>query len=103
MCTFIFYGTVVPHCRDYSAGGCGACAVHDECVWCASSNSCSSMAEALSSDCRGLVFDPPCPTAFVEQNVIVGNLKLEGDPAFGGGEFTVDGKYGIYLYIYNIL
>ena len=54
---------VAPVCHDYLS--CDGCTEHEECVWCASSDSCTSLPEALGSDCRGLVFDPPCPDTYV--------------------------------------
>lgn len=41
--------------------------------------------------CRGTVFDAPCPDSFIGVNRVVGNLIVESDPTFGGGEFQVDG------------
>ena len=85
----IYLIIVIPNCRDYTS--CGGCADIEECVWCESSLTCTSLPEALGSDCRGLVFDPPCPDTFVSENVIVGNLNVQGDPSLGGGELNVDG------------
>jgi hypothetical protein len=38
------------------------------------------------------VFDLPCPSSFVGVNRVVGNLVIEQDPVFGGGELRVSGK-----------
>jgi hypothetical protein len=54
---------VASQCGIY--GSCSSCTSQDKCVWCASANSCTSLYEALNSDCRGMVFDPPCPESFV--------------------------------------
>lgn len=50
---------VAPNCQDYL--DCSACASQDQCAWCASDTSCSTISEAFSKDCRGLVFEAPCP------------------------------------------
>ena len=42
--------------------------------------------------CRGTVFDAPCPDSFVGVNRVVGNLLVESDPSFGGGEFHLQGQ-----------
>lgn len=55
--------SAVPNCQDYL--DCESCAVQDECAWCASENVCTTQADAFSRDCRGLVFDLPCPANFV--------------------------------------
>ena len=46
----------------------------------------------LSRDCRGVVFEPPCPDTYVTDNVIVGNLLVRADPSFGGGQLSVSGS-----------
>lgn len=42
-------------------------------------------------DCRGLVFDPPCPSSYISDNVVVGNLIIKADPTFGGGIVNISG------------
>lgn len=79
----------VPNCGDYI--DCAGCAKQDECAWCASGNVCTTIAEAFSMDCRGLVFEPPCPDIYISENVIVGNLVVRADPSFGGGVLNVSG------------
>jgi len=81
---------VVPNCGDYV--DCSSCASQEQCAWCASDNLCTTMSEAFSKDCRGLVFELPCPANFVADNVIVGNLIIRSDPTFGGGELNVQGR-----------
>ena len=49
------------------------------------------ISEAFSRDCRGLVFEPPCPNTYVSDNVIVGNLIVQADATFGGGALNVTG------------
>lgn len=53
----------VPNCSGYL--DCGSCAQKDDCAWCASENTCVTLSEAYSKDCRGLVFDLPCPDTYV--------------------------------------
>lgn len=103
--------SAVPNCGEY--GDCNRCAMHDQCAWCASESMCTTIADAFSMDCRGLVFEPPCPDTYVSgipppphtdkfclvmishkfltENVVVGNLVVRADPTFGGGEFNVSG------------
>ena len=74
--------------------------------------------EIFAIDCRGSVFELPCPASFVSgsknvpyfkpqgqgscnyvcfryfritENVVVGNLRVEADDAFGGGQLRVSG------------
>jgi hypothetical protein len=47
--------------------------------------------DIFSIDCQGTVFEPPCPTSFVSENRIRGNLKVTGD-SFGGGFLNVSGN-----------
>ncbi|CAM9298518.1 unnamed protein product, partial [Phaeothamnion confervicola] len=105
----------VPHCDEYE--GCDACAGDDACAWCASAGVCLTVSDIFGSECRGLVFDPPCPTSFiggtlflsllsiitfnrqqrlrlqkfVVENRVVGDLVVEADPLFGGGRVTASG------------
>jgi hypothetical protein len=81
---------VVPNCGDFF--DCRMCAVHDQCAWCASEGVCTTISEAFSKDCHGLVFEPPCPDSFVTENIIVGNLVVRADPLFGGGEINISGS-----------
>jgi len=60
--TFVHF-IVVPNCGDYV--DCYGCASQEQCAWCASENLCTTISEAFSRDCRGLVFEPPCPNNFV--------------------------------------
>ena len=73
-----------------------------------SSGVCTTISEAFSRDCRGLVFEPPCPDQYVADNVIVGNLIVRADPTFGGGELNIsgtgmvlDGSYKQYSLMLN--
>ena len=43
-------------------------------------------------DCRGVVFGPDCPSSFVQQTIVKGNLEVSGDEKLGGGELKVEGK-----------
>ena len=79
----------LPHCELFT--DCASCAVSDQCAWCASEGVCTTISEAFSRDCRGLVFEPPCPDQYISDNVIVGNLIVRADPTFGGGELNVSG------------
>ena len=53
---------VVPTCGDLTT--CSECAMHESCAFCANSNLCMTVEETFYRDCRGVVFDPPCPTSF---------------------------------------
>ena len=79
----------LPHCELFT--DCASCAVSDQCAWCASEGQCTTISEAFSRDCRGLVFEPPCPDQYISDNIIVGNLIVRADPTFGGGELNVSG------------
>ena len=63
----------------------------DDCAWCASAQRCMTVSEVFAEDCSGTVFDPPCPTSFVGDNHVVGNLVVEADPVFGGGHLMTSG------------
>ena len=54
---------VVPNCGDYV--DCSSCASQEQCAWCASENTCLTISDAFSSDCRGIVFETPCPTDYL--------------------------------------
>jgi hypothetical protein len=56
---------VMPVCHEYTADGCSGCAGRDECAWCASQQKCMTVSEIFASNCRGQVFDLPCPESFV--------------------------------------
>ncbi len=93
---------VVPNCA--SSNSCASCALQSECAWCASDNVCTTISDAFSMDCRGLVFEPPCPESYVTDNVIVGNLIVKADPSFGGGQLNVSGSQLLYdrLHDYHV-
>ncbi len=100
------------NCGDYV--DCYNCATQEQCAWCASENVCYSLSEAFSKDCRGLIFEPPCPSNYIPglgplcmcptqpyyhahhftltDNVIVGNLVVKADPTFGGGALNITGE-----------
>ena len=48
-----------PNCQDYL--DCSSCASQDQCAWCASETTCTTISDAFSKDCRGLIFETPCP------------------------------------------
>lgn len=54
---------VIPRCENYEE--CLGCAGDKECAWCASENKCITISDAFAMDCRGLVFDPPCPSSYI--------------------------------------
>lgn len=56
---------VTPACHEYTVDGCAGCAGRDECAWCASLQQCMTVSEIFSANCRGQVFDLPCPESFV--------------------------------------
>lgn len=80
---------VKPICHQFVS--CNACANIDECAWCASEKSCMTVSDIFNTNCRGTVFDLPCPASFVGVNRVIGNLVVEEDPVFGGGHFRVTG------------
>ena len=53
----------IPNCIENV--DCFSCASKEECAWCASENVCTTISEAFSKDCSGLVFEPPCPSNYV--------------------------------------
>ena len=81
---------VAPTCSEFDS--CSACAAADDCAWCASEATCLTVSDVFSQNCRGTVFDVPCPTSFVGINRVIGNLVVEKDPIFG--EFS----YPTYCY-----
>lgn len=52
-----------PRCSEYPE--CATCAEDGDCAWCASAGACMTVSEIFSVDCRGTVFDLPCPDSFV--------------------------------------
>lgn len=66
---------VMPTCSDYV--DCLGCAGNDQCAWCASENSCVTVSDAFSKDCRGVVFDLPCPSNYVSGNCRPGCKHLQ--------------------------
>ena len=54
-----------------------ACAAMEDCAWCASEKKCMTVGEIFSTDCRGTVFDLPCPSSFIAENRVVGNTIVE--------------------------
>lgn len=52
-----------PNCKTYV--DCNSCATQEQCAWCASENLCTTIADSFQRNCRGLVFELPCPTDFV--------------------------------------
>ena len=105
---------VVPTCGNYAT--CADCAVVDDCAWCGSAMTCMTVSEIFSKDCKGTVFEPPCPASFVSgkprafqqpvelvssvdilffwepaANRVTGNLVVQRDPVFGGGHLKASG------------
>ena len=80
-----------PTCELHES--CDTCASDDECAWCASESACMTISSIFEHDCRGTVFDAPCPQSFVATNNVMGNVIVEADPVFGGGEFTASGLH----------
>ena len=80
-----------PQCQMYT--DCERCVADDSCAFCADQNLCLTVSEIFEVEggCRGTVFDAPCPDSFIGVNRVVGNLIVESDPTFGGGEFQIDG------------
>jgi hypothetical protein len=54
---------VIPDCSGYP--DCTSCTSVDECAWCASESRCLTVNEVFSTNCRGTVYDLPCPSSFV--------------------------------------
>jgi hypothetical protein len=79
----------VPACSSHSE--CSACAAMEDCAWCASDKKCMTVGDVFSTDCRGTVFDLPCPDSYITENRVVGNMIVESDPAFGGGHLLASG------------
>jgi hypothetical protein len=97
----------IPTCETHTT--CDGCAGIDDCAWCASEKKCMTVSDIFSRDCRGTVFELPCPASFVAglcsppyfysvttsylltENRVVGNLIVEPDPVFGGGHISASG------------
>jgi hypothetical protein len=47
--------------------------------------------DIYSRDCRGTVFDGPCPDSWIAEHKVIGMLTVEPDPSFGGGALKVAG------------
>ena len=60
---------LLPNCGDNL--DCTGCATQDQCAWCASENLCTTISDAFARECRGLVFEPPCP-----ENYVSGSTKV---------------------------
>ena len=65
---------VLPNCDHFHT--CTECAALDECAWCAAEDKCTTIAGVFNTNCRGTVFDLPCPGSFVENNVVVRARQL---------------------------
>ena len=64
LCIKGMFSVVIPRCADKT--NCTACVESDECAWCGSQSKCVTVSEVFLEDCRGTVFDPPCPSSFVQ-------------------------------------
>jgi hypothetical protein len=53
----------IPTCETHTT--CDGCAGIDDCAWCASEKKCMTVSDIFSRDCRGTVFELPCPASFV--------------------------------------
>lgn len=53
---------VIPECGTLNS--CGECATHEMCAWCGNDDKCMTVEETFYKDCRGVVFDAPCPSTF---------------------------------------
>lgn len=54
---------VIPDCGQFV--NCNTCAEQEACAWCASGNECLTIADSFKKDCRGVVYDLPCPASYV--------------------------------------
>ena len=63
----------------------------EECAWCAAEESCVTLEDIYSRDCRGTVFDGPCPDSWIAEHKVIGVLTVNPDPTFGGGGLKVGG------------
>jgi hypothetical protein len=52
---------VIPECSTLLT--CNDCAQHEMCAWCAADKKCMTAEETYFQDCRGVVFDAPCPAS----------------------------------------
>jgi hypothetical protein len=82
----------LPQCNVHTS--CESCVADDACAYCADPGICLTVSDSFQvvGGCRGQVFDAPCPDSFVGVNRVIGNLIVESDPAFGGGELHLDGQ-----------
>jgi hypothetical protein len=53
---------VTPECGQAST--CGVCVNDANCAWCASSSACMPVSSIYEANCRGTVFEAPCPETF---------------------------------------
>jgi len=53
---------VIPACGNLLS--CSECAVHEMCAWCANDQKCMTIEETFYKDCRGAVFESPCPAYY---------------------------------------
>ena len=65
---------IIPNCENYL--DCAGCASQDQCAWCASESLCTTISDAFSRDCRGLIFEPPCPDKFVSGKIFFSGSAL---------------------------
>lgn len=52
-----------PECTKLT--DCSSCAGTEECAWCASESSCMTIEATYTTNCRGTVFDAPCPNSYI--------------------------------------
>jgi len=80
----------IPSCDLHTS--CSSCAKATECAWCPSIEQCLILSDIYARpDCKGAVFDPPCPSSLVKQTTVTGNLVIQGDEMLGGGELFLKG------------
>lgn len=67
--------------------------MEDACAWCSSTSLCMDQFDTFAtSECQGVVFDPPCPSTFIETTELNGNLVVKGNREMtGGGNILVEG------------
>lgn len=54
---------------------CDACAPNFECAWCSSDRVCVTVTEVFARNCRGTVFDLPCPS---DAELVGGAHRMHG-------------------------
>ena len=82
-----------PNCQQHD-NDCEACTENIHCGYCGSTNTCHTIVSLFqegSCDDGGVVFDSPCPSSFIAEERVVGNLQLIDDPAFGGAHLQILG------------